>query len=64
MTKYVESVVNYIVSVSGHRFDEVLDELVLYGYVYACNDEYNDVPVWLAIAVDKLEHETYAKHGA
>lgn len=59
MTKYVEEVVNHIVSVSGHSFDEVLDELVLYGYVYTCNDEYNDVPVWLSIAVDKLEHETH-----
>ena len=59
MTKYVETVVNYIVSVSGHSFDEVLDELVLYGYVYVCNDEYNDTPAWLATAVYKLEHETY-----
>lgn len=59
MTKYVEEVVNYIVSGSGHSFDEVLDELVLYGYVYACNDEYNDVPVWLSNAAYKLEHETH-----
>lgn len=64
MTKYVEEVVNDIVRVSGHGFDEVLDELVSCGYSYACNDEYNDVLVWLSIAVDKLEHETYVDDGS
>lgn len=59
MTKYVDEVVNNIVRVSEHSFDEILDALVSCGYVYVCNDEYNDVPVWLSIAVDKLEHETH-----
>jgi hypothetical protein len=59
MTKYVEEIVNDIVRVSGHSFDSVLDEIVSCGYLYVCNDEYNDIPVWLATAVYKLEHETY-----
>lgn len=33
---------------------EVLDSLVRYGFAYAYNDEYNDVPAWLAIAAYEI----------
>lgn len=52
-----QQIIDKLAEVTGHTTQEVADELMSCAIAYASNNEYNDVPAWLADACwhDNLE---------